>query len=141
MTTRRFAQHGTPRQLQRTPVSGFRPDSALFRDEQYLLAFWRINDDFQQFFPALQVDSQRQVDGLVDYALVLADLEHDMTFTPGGRDSSVLKYMIDVEDLKTKYPVQINDKAWQKYSESDEPIPGQSSHEPTAFRRPVFHLR
>lgn len=32
----------------------------------------------------------------------VADLERDMAFTPGGLDSSVLKYEIDVQDLKEK---------------------------------------
>ncbi len=32
----------------------------------------------------------------------VADLDRDMSFTPGGRDSSVLKYEIDVKGLKEK---------------------------------------
>lgn len=31
----------------------------------------------QQLLAALQIDAQRQIDGLVEHPLVLADLEHD----------------------------------------------------------------
>jgi len=53
---------------------------------------------------------------------IIANLRREKT-------ESVYKFWI--EDLKTKYPVQINDKAWQKYSESDEPVAAQNSTEPS----------